>query len=267
MAPLPYIYPDDSLWSWLAHDLRLYRERRSETQTQIGRVAGVTKQQVHNWESGYRKPDLDETRTLDRHWDTAGHFTRLRRFAEAGHDPDWFRSFLRYEKQAMKINSYTLSVIHGLLQTPDYARALLEAGGVDDVDAHVHARMARQEVLSRGLEFWALVNQSVLDQPVGGARVMRQQLAHVLEFSQRPKVVLRVVPRRVGAHVGLDGAFTIIRTRTETVAYVDAHKEGRLAQAGEDIEWYSLTFERIGADALNRDDSRALIKQVMEEMQ
>jgi transcriptional regulator with XRE-family HTH domain len=183
----------------MAFDLRRYRELRGLTQTQVGKIIRVTKQQVHNLESGIRKPNKGQTEALDEAWDTGGHFTRLRKFAEAGHDPNWFRTFTRYEAKARVIKSYTLAIIDGLLQTPDYARALLVAGRVPNVDALLQARMARQEVLERAPDVWLLINESALDQPVGGAAVMRAQLAHLLEFSSRPNAWVRVVPRRIGA--------------------------------------------------------------------
>jgi transcriptional regulator with XRE-family HTH domain len=250
----------------MAFDLRRYRELRGLTQTQVGKIIRVTKQQVHNLESGIRKPNKGQTEALDEAWDTGGHFTRLRKFAEAGHDPNWFRTFTRYEAKARVIKSYTLAVVHGLLQTPDYARALLDAGGVDDVDAALEARMARQEVLTHEPEIWALINEAVLDQPVGGAAVMRNQLAHLLEFSQRPTALVRVVPRRAGAHMGLDGSFTVISTASERVTYLEAFGGGRLAQETAEVEEFALRFERIGTDALSRADSRVLIEQIMKEM-
>jgi DNA-binding XRE family transcriptional regulator len=268
MAPLSGIDPNDSLWSWLAFDLRFYREARGLTQAEIGKIIGVTKQQVHNLESGIRKPSKMQTKTLDDAWGTGGHFSRLRKYAEEGHDLDWFRAFVHYEGRARSIKTYTSSVIHGLLQTPEYARALLVAGRVDDVDAAVAARMARQEILSRQWppEVWALINESALDQPVGGPEVMRRQLAHLLEMSHLPHIVVRAVPRRVGAHMGLDGSFTVISTRSENVAYLEAFGGGRLAQESAEVADFTVRFERIGADAMSRTDSRAFIERILEAM-
>ncbi|MFB4319581.1 helix-turn-helix transcriptional regulator [Actinomadura sp. 21ATH] len=266
VAPHPGVDPDDSLWSWLAYDLRRYRECRGMPQSQVAKIIHVTKQQVHNLESGIRKPNKDQVKALDAVWDTGGHFARLRKFAEAGHDPDWFRAFTQYEAKARSIKTYTLSVVHGLLQTPDYARALFVAGGLQNVDAAVEARMARQEVLTRSPEIWALLNESVLDQPVGGAAVMRAQLAHLMEFSERPNAWVRVIPRRVGAHMGLDGSFTVISTRSETVTYLEAFGGGRLAQETAEVAEFALRFDRIGADAMSRTDSRAFIGRIREAM-
>jgi hypothetical protein len=159
-----------------------------------------------------------------------------------------------------------LAIVHGLLQTPDYARAPLISGGVKNVDAEVEARMARQEVLTQAPEFWALINEAVLGQPVGGAMAMRAQPAHILEFSYLPNAWVRVVPRRIGAHMGLDGSFTIISTRSETVTYLEAFGGGRLAQETAEVEEFALRYDRIGTDAMSRADSRALIEQIREKM-
>jgi len=268
LSPLPGINPDESLWAWLSYDLRMYREARGLTQADVGRLIGVTKQQVHNLESGIRKLNRKQAGILDAEWGTGGHFTRLRKYAEEGHDPDWFKAFVMFEARARTIKSYTLAVVHGLLQTPEYARALLTSGRVDDVDAGVSARMARQEILSRQNppEIWALINESVIDQPVGGPEVMRRQLDYLLEMSTRPNIVLRAVPRRTGAYMGLDGSFTVISTRNECVAYLEAFGGGRLAQESAEVAEFALRFELIGADALSRADSRLLIQQIMETM-
>ncbi|GAA4231690.1 helix-turn-helix transcriptional regulator [Actinomadura meridiana] len=268
MAPLPGLDPNTSLWAWLAYDLRFYREARGLTQTEVGKIVGVTKQQVHNCESGIRKPSKSQAEILDAVWATGGHFSRLRKYAEEGHDPNWFRAFVLYEARARVIKTYTSCVIHGLLQTPEYARALLAAGYVDDVDAALTARMSRQEILAREQppQVWALINESALDQPVGGSKVMHHQLAHLLDMSHQPNVVMRAVPRRIGAHMGLDGSFTVISTKNESVAYLEAFGGGRLAQEPTEVAEFAVRFDRIGADALSRSDSRALIKRIMEEM-
>ncbi|MFF5262420.1 Scr1 family TA system antitoxin-like transcriptional regulator [Actinomadura viridis] len=268
MAPLPYVNPDDSLWSWLAFDLRRYREVNGQTQTEVARIIGVSKQQVHNIESGIRKLHRKQAEILDAIWDTAGHFARLLKFAKAGHDASWLKTFVEYEVKTLAIKAYALAVVDGLLQTPEYARALLVAGGLGNVDAAVDARMARQDVWSakNPPEMWVLINESALRQPVGGPEVMRGQLAHLLAVSEWPNVWLRVVPRRAGAHMGLDGPFTLISTKREEVAYFEACGGGRLEQDSVEVRRFALKFDRIGADALSRADSRDLIKQIMETM-
>lgn len=128
--------------------------------------------------------------------------------------------------------------------------------------------MARQKILtkSRPAQLWALINQAALDQPLGGPEVMCGQLARLLEASEMSNVVLRVVPRSVGGHVGLEGSFQIITFAGGVAAYMEAVGGGRLTLDSAEIERYTTRFDRIGADALSRSSSRDLIKEIMEAM-
>lgn len=129
--------------------------------------------------------------------------------------------------------------------------------------------MARQEVLSRDRppELRALINESALDQPVGGPEVMREQLAHLIALSHRRNVILRVAARSVGAHIGLDGSFAILDGPRDSAAYMDANTGGRLTQDPtrmDDLHW---RFDLIGSEALSASASRVRIAQIMEAMQ
>lgn len=237
--------------------------------SRLGALLDCDRSTVSRYESGMCKLPEKHAKLLDREWQTDGLLAHLVRFARAGHDPDWWRSFTEYEAKATQIKDYAALVVPGLLQTPDYARALLVAGQVvDDVEATVATRIARQEVLNRPnpVQLWALVKQSVLDEPIGGAQVMREQLAHLIEMSRRPRVYLRVVPRSVGAHVGLDGSFSIMLGPAGNVAYMEAVGGGRLSLDPSELARFTVRFDQIGADALSRDASRDLIADIMETM-
>ncbi|NKZ06619.1 helix-turn-helix domain-containing protein [Actinomadura latina] len=262
--------PDHDHWHWLASDLRIWRVERNMTQTDVGRILGVTKTQVSNWESARENLPLKHAETLDRVWRTYGHFTRLRRLAERTHDPGWWNQYTPIEAQASRICYWALAIIPGLLQTPDYARALLEDGQIiEDVEATVDARMARQAVLSRDRppELRALINESALDQPVGGPEVMREQLAHLITLSHRRNIILRVVRRSVGAHIGLDGSFAILDGTKDSAAYMDANTGGRLTQDSTRLDDLHWRFDLIGSEALSASASRVHIAQIMEAMQ
>jgi hypothetical protein len=218
--------------------------------------------------AGWRLDD-DQAKKLDDLWELNGHFTRLLRYARARHDVDWFAQHVSYETRATVMRIYEALIVPGLLQTEDYARAALTAGQVvKDVEAAVAARMERQKVLAREDPpwLWVLLNQSVLEQPVGGPKVMRVQLARLLEVSRLPHIVIRVVPRSLGAHVGLDGSFKITTVNEGDVAYMEAVGGGRLSMDRAEIRRYGIRYDRIGADALSRDSTRSLIEQVMEGM-
>jgi hypothetical protein len=208
-----------------------------------------------------------QARALDEHWQLNGHFGRLLRYARSAHDPDWFQEHVHYEARASVLKIYELSLIPGLFQTRDYARALLEAGQVvEDVEAALEVRMARQEVLNNKPRplLWVLLAESLLELPVGGPGVMKAQLSRLLEVSEFPNVTVRIVPRSAGAHPGLDGCFKILTVKEGDVAFVDAPEGGRLILGTIEARGFAVRFDRIGAVALPVGPSRTLIAHAME---
>ncbi|MBX6767438.1 MAG: hypothetical protein IRY90_09855, partial [Actinomadura rubrobrunea] len=212
--------------------------------------------------------DEKQATILDEAWTTGNLFATMVWYARLGHDPTWFKSFTNFEARASLMRSYSGQLIPALLQTPAYARALLLSSGETEVDKAVSARMARQAVLERKnpLELWVLLSESVLQCRVGGARTMQEQLARLLELSELPNVLLRVVPNSAGAHPGLDGPFKIIKVREGEVAFVEAPNGGRLVVDAAEVEDFRMRFDRIGTVALPIDSSRILIQQLMETM-
>ncbi|MDL4818423.1 helix-turn-helix domain-containing protein [Actinomadura opuntiae] len=262
--------PDNDHWHWLAADLRVWRLERNLTQTALGELLGVTKSHVSNWESARENLPVKHAETLDRIWRTRGHFARLRRLAERTHDPGWWSQYTPLEAKASCVSYWALAIIPGLLQTEDYARALLDEGQIiEDVEAAVHARMARQEILERERppELRVLINEAALDQPVGGAQVMRRQLAHLVTLSHKRNVILRTVPRAVGAHIGLDGSFTLLTGRKWSAAYMEANTGGRLTHDPTMLDDFARRFDLIGAEASSASTSRSHIARIMEAMQ
>jgi hypothetical protein len=260
--------PNRSMWEWIAVDLRFYRLKHGETLARVGQIIGCTRGTVSNLEAcrpGFRLHDK-QAQKLDEHWDLNGHFTRLLRYARAGHDPDWFRTFLEYERRATMLKVYDALLLPGFLQTPEYARALLTAGRVSDVEGLLEARMKRQNALTRENppEISVLLYQAALMCHAGGSRVMKDQLAHLIEVADIPHVTLRVVPFTAGAHMGLDGSFMVVSVREGDVAYAEANGGGRLVLSVDEVREYAIRFDRIGAEALSRSASRSLIMKVME---
>ena len=95
---------------------------------------------------------------------------------------------------------------------------------------------------------------------------MRAQLAHLLEVSERPSIVLRVVPRSIGAHMGLDGSFQITTVTEGDIAYMEAVGGGRLSHDKTESHRYRIRYDRMGADSLSRDSTRSLLQHLMETM-
>ncbi|MCP9950159.1 helix-turn-helix domain-containing protein [Actinomadura madurae] len=260
--------PMESMWAWLAYDLRFYRLKHGLSGERFGRIIGVVRSTVSRLESGELKIDGKQAMALDAHFDTGGHFLRLRTYAELGHDPDWQKQYEVFEARATMMRLYHGQLIPALFQTPAYARALLSAGRWADIEGAVAARMARQDAVNRPdpPDLWLLLAQSAIDCPVGGPQTMREQNAHLLEASEQANVTLRIVPRSVGAHQGLDGPFMVIRVPERDLAFVEAPGGGRLVLGTEEVQGYGVRFDRIAAEALSPGASRTLIEQVMEDM-
>jgi transcriptional regulator with XRE-family HTH domain len=198
-------------------------------------------------------------------------FTELAELARAsdGPVPTWFTDWLDAEREAHTIRSWQPIIVPGLLQTPDYARALFVAAGAEDdrADALVTARIERQAILDRadppGL--WFVLDETVLHRRVGSETIMHDQLAHLAELSQRQNVGIQVVPAACGANAGCVGALTVASVDgapdvllTETVEDVTTERRPLLRKALE-------IFDRVRYDALPRTASLELITEVAEQ--
>jgi transcriptional regulator with XRE-family HTH domain len=268
---------DSSMWHWIAVDLHFWRAKSGMTLEALGKVIGLSRGAVSNLEAarpGFKLSD-DQAEKLDQLWGLNEHFQRLLRYARAGHEPDWFREHLKYEARATTIKVYELAVVPGLLQTEEYARLLFTAAGSKDPEAQVQARMRRQEALEKSdpLQLWVLLDQGVIDRCVGDPpeidndrKVMKAQLTRLLEVSEWRNISLRVVPRSVGFHDGIAGAFKVLTIPECDVAYTEATGGGRLSLDASDVCNFVVAFDRVGAEALNRRASRDLIKRAMEAM-
>lgn len=260
------IDPDSSLWAWLAFDLWLHRTRQGLSLAQTARVMYVTRGTVSNWEAARGRPSDRHLRLLDEAWNTGGHFQRLYRYATQGHDPDWFRQYVQYEEAAEVIKVFHGKTVPLLAQTEAYANAVLHAAGhVEIAEEVTKARMQRQRVHGRKPppRLWILIDQDVLERPVGSAPVMYKQCEHLLDLSEKPHVSVQVVRRSAGWHPGDDGPFQVLKVQGKVIAYAGAQIGGRLIEAGDEAEILAVRFEEIGALAESLDASRELIIRMM----
>ncbi|GLY77819.1 transcriptional regulator [Actinoallomurus iriomotensis] len=261
------VNPKFSLWHFLAWQLRYERQRRGLSLNQMGKIISAAPSTVSNIEAGRRKIDDRQARTLDQTWESGFLFQLLLWYARTAHDPDWFRQYSHYEAKALAIKIYHGQAIPGPLQTDDYIRALLEKNDPRNFDTAVAERIARKGGIF-GREdppyLWALMDESVLALPVGGAKVMKEQLEHLLHLSRLPYVSVRIVPTSSGPHLGIDGPFQVISLEGRDVAYSGAQNGGRLIEGTGEVKEFAVKFDRIGAKAASEDGSRAIIEQYLE---
>ncbi|MFF4253621.1 helix-turn-helix domain-containing protein [Streptomyces sp. NPDC001663] len=178
--------------------------------------------------------------------------------------PPTYRDFISLESQASAMRTLETSVVPGLLQTPEYARAVTRAAvdGLDDerLDALVEVRLARQDVLRADppLELSAVLDEAVLHREIGGPDVMAQQLGRLVEAARLPQVRLQVLPFAAGAHVGVTGPFVIFsfsRTSDLDVVVLDHLTSSLYLERKEDLQAYTEAFNALQIHALSPEDS------------
>lgn len=257
--------PERSIWHFIALELRRQREMRGLSGNKLAGQIGCDRSYVSRVENGRIHLSRTYAREIDKLWGTR--FVWLVKLAEASDHGDWFTGLVEHEERATHHRMWEALIIPGLLQTEDYARAALTAGLVDDVDRAVELRLARQRAVwskPRPPHMSAIINWCVLEQAVGGSQVMYDQLAYLLEVGERVNVTVRVLERRVGANVGLDGSFTLLGADGQNVAFADAPERGRLIVDPPSVERFQVRYDRIANIAANEADSRALIGRAME---
>jgi transcriptional regulator with XRE-family HTH domain len=198
-------------------------------------------------------------------------FSRLATLARRAHGPvpSWFESWLEAEREAHTLRLWSPVLVPGLLQTAGYARALFVAVGMDTdkADEHVAARLERQTILDRPdpPNVLAVLDEAVLHRLIGSPQVMADQLVHIAEMSERPEIIVQVVPVDVGANAGLSGAFDLASgdggpevLRMEAVEDVTAETRSLVRRAAN-------MFTHVQADALPQAASRTLIAELAEQ--
>jgi transcriptional regulator with XRE-family HTH domain len=186
-----------------------------------------------------------------------------------------FVTYVGLESAASEIRMYEVNLIPGLLQTEDYARAVISAGMMnspgEDVERRVALRMARQPALTRDdpPKIWAVLDEAALRRRVGGASLMRMQLEHLLTQAGLPNVAVQVIPFGGGAHPAMGRPFTILvfPERVDTdVVYLEDLTSTLYVEDVAEVDRYNVFFNHLRATALSFDQSAALVESVLKEM-
>ena len=222
-------------------------------------------------ETERRTPSRDFAARCDEVFDTPGTFTRLE---ERLHDlpyPASFRPFAGYEAEARALRMFEHVLVPGLLQTPEYARAVLATRPrttADELEALVAARLSRQVILDRKDPplLWVLLDEGVLHRPVGTPAVMYAQLLRLAELCDEPYVTLQVIPFSAGGRIGLLGAFVIAEIGDlPGIVYLETAADGQTVEDAATVSQVALRFDSLRSEALPRSASRDLIVKVAED--
>lgn len=182
--------------------------------------------------------------------------------------PEEYTAYISFESEAQGVRNYESLFVPGLLQTENYARAVirgvLPSATEDEVEDLVRARMERQNVLTKPapLKLWAVLDEAALHRVVGGEDVMREQLDHLVIAAKPPNVTVQVVPFDAGAHPGMPGQFIVldfVDPMDTDLVYIDSMAGDLFLESDVDITRYRAIFDNLVANALSPRKSAALV--------
>ncbi|MEV0969267.1 helix-turn-helix domain-containing protein [Microtetraspora glauca] len=186
--------------------------------------------------------------------------------------PHWFEVYVGLEEAASVIRTYELQFVPGLLQSPDYARAVILLGNAgapeDDISRRIDLRMRRQERLTGpdAVRLWAVVDEAALRRPIGGAEVMRGQIEHLIEATRNPNVTLQVVPFDRGGHSAAGGPFTILRfeeSELPDVVYLEQLTSALYLDKPEETDAYMQVMNTLCVEARPASSTRAYLEAIL----
>ncbi|OLZ63210.1 transcriptional regulator [Streptomyces amritsarensis] len=260
--------PSASPLDYYGSELRRLREDAGLNQAQLGSIVFCTGSLIGQVETTRRVPTRDFSERVDAALGTGGVFSRLVGLVLRHQLPTWFQPYAEMEARAAYISTFQAQLVYGLLQTEEYARAVLGVRSEGDLDAKVAARMERQRILDRENPplMWVVLSEAVLHQEIGGRDVMRNQLAHLLDLRGREWVRVQILPFEAGAHAGLPGSFTVMRFDGDPdIVYTEDFVQGHMTANPQALREGSLRYDHLQAAALSLEDSAALIARVLEE--
>ncbi len=207
---------------------------------------------------------------------------RLKQLAREGKQQGWWHpydleygTYIGLEAEAAGISAFQSSVIHGLLQTADYARAAAEGAmpvlDPDKIDLQIEAKLTRQRILTYEdpPRFDVVLDESALHRVVGGHTVMAAQLGKILDMSALPNVVVRILPYDRGAHPALESNFAILELPYPApgIVFVEGLIGSTYLERKEDLERYQAVFRQLQRIALSEEDSVGFLADAMREHQ
>jgi transcriptional regulator with XRE-family HTH domain len=270
----------------LGAELRRLRERAQRTVADVAKELGWSESKLSRIETAHtsiRNADLQlllgtykvpeqETARLAAFANLARQRAWWEGYGDALLDP--YKTLLGFEAEARSIYTYDAIILPGLLQTNEYASAIIRAVSIgeraDVVEQRVAVRMARQAVLTREppVELCTVIDEAVLRRPIGGPDVMRRQLMRLIEVSEQPAITIQVLPFAVGAHRGVDGSFIILefpKGLDDPLAYCDGMTGGVFRSKSDDLRRYWSSLEALRAAALGPAESTEFITRVLRE--
>lgn len=270
----------------LGSQLRRLREARGITREAAGYSIRASESKISRMELGrvsFKTRDVEDLLTLYGVTDEQERSSLVSLAKEANvagwwHSyshvlPNWFPTYVGLEGAAASIRAYEVQFVHGLLQTAEYARAVVRRGmrgaSDEDVERRVALRLERQKRLvdENGPDFHVVLDEAALRRPYGGREVMRGQFQHLIEMSERPNVRLQVMPFGFGGHSGESGAFTILsfpESDLSDLVYLEQLTSALYLDKAEDVAQYKNALEELQQDSPNPVESRDLLRGLLQ---
>ncbi|MDR8412179.1 helix-turn-helix transcriptional regulator [Nonomuraea sp. 3-1Str] len=271
----------------LGSQLRRLREAKSVTREEAGHLIRGSESKISRMELGrvgFKERDVADLLTLYGVTDAEARAAVLDLVTKANEPgwwhrfndvlPTWFQAYVGLEEAAERIRTYEVQFVPGLLQTKEYARAVVTAGaagvGPDEIARRVDLRLERQRLLDRpdGPIFWAVIDEAALRRPIGGAEVMRAQLEHLADLMRQPNITIQIMPFSFGGHSAEGGAFSILRfpdRELPDVVYVEQLASALYLDKREDVDRYTEVMERLCAVSTTPDETAALLRTIADE--
>ncbi|MEV0617002.1 helix-turn-helix transcriptional regulator [Nonomuraea sp. NPDC050404] len=271
----------------LGSQLRKLREARNVTREEAGNLIRGSESKISRMELGrvgFKERDVADLLTLYGVVDQQARSAVLDLVATANEPgwwhrfndvlPTWFQAFVGLEEAAARIRTYEVQFVPGLLQTKEYARAVVTAGsagiGAEEIARRVDLRLERQRMFDRqdGPVFWAVIDEAALRRPIGGAEVMRAQLEHLIDLMRQTNITIQVMPFSFGGHSAEGGAFSVLRfpdSDLPDVVYVEQLASALYLDKREDVDRYTEVMERLCAVSTTPDETIELLRAIADE--
>ncbi|MYW05310.1 helix-turn-helix transcriptional regulator [Streptomyces sp. SID3343] len=266
---------DDRPPTWRAYGklVQLFRERAGLTQAELADAVGYSVEQVASIEQGRRPAKEAFTLAAETTLSALGVLQALQEDVDLAKLPAFFRDFALLETEALSRFAYEPLLVPGLLQTKQYAEALLRANcppfDEETFEQHLEARMDRQTLLTRvpAVELSFLIGEAVLHCPVGGRAVLKAQFHRLLEAAQLSNVEVQIMPMSFGAHAGLNGPMVLVETIDHRrVTYIESQDESMVISDPDRVSRHELRYGKLRSQALNVSESARLIERVAGEL-
>jgi transcriptional regulator with XRE-family HTH domain len=254
-------------------ELRARRVQAGLLQREFAVKAHISLSSVKQYEARKKKPERKFATWCDEFYGCPGTFERLYDGMIAESYPSWFGPRVLLEDKAAGIHEWEMRGIPGLLQTRSYASAVIRAcrpyDPEDELERDAAARIERQNILMREdpPNLWVVLGEGVLRQAVGGARVMREQLDHLLNLAEAQGIVLQVLPFAVSDAPGVDGPAALFEFNgSPPVAYLEGWGSGRVVKGPKEVAGIATALSMIKGCALSPTESAQLMTKIRSEL-